>query len=195
MPLHRRIGSGHYGSALTTLPYASIDWVGQKLADCVSIAESALDTLVQRRPPTDLDLPEATRKTPGVVALPFGIANAAATFQDALRGKFADQVGDIHPLADQIIDKLADQPPPTVNMLHVGRCPKASLQTILEENLDSESHGSMEIVAETTTELLPLPPFRGSAFFSVSIDSPPQNGKTEEERAAHENQNVNHVQR
>jgi len=79
---------------------ASIDRVGLKLADCLSIAESALGTLVQRRPPTDSDLPDAARKTLGVAAPPFGLANAAATFQDALRGKFADQVGDVHPLAD-----------------------------------------------------------------------------------------------
>ena len=76
-------------------------------------------------------------------------------------------------------------------MLHVDRCPEASLQTILEENLNFESKGSMETVAETTTELLPLPPFYGGAIFNVSVDSPPWNGKTEEERTARENQNVN----
>ena len=78
----------------------SIDRVRLKLTDCLSIAESALDTLVQRRPPSDLDLSEAAQKTPGVAALPFGLTNVAATFQDALRGKFADQVRDVHPLAD-----------------------------------------------------------------------------------------------
>ena len=56
------------------------------------------------------------------MALPFGFTNIAATYKDALRGKFTDQVGDIHPLADQIIDKL----PPAINMLH-GRRPGASL--------------------------------------------------------------------
>ena len=50
------------------------------------------------------------------MALPFGFTNAAAAYQDALRGKFADQVGDVHPLADQIANQL----PPAVNMLHVG---------------------------------------------------------------------------
>ena len=53
----------------------------------------------------------------------------------------------------------------------------------------------METVAETTIELLPLPPFCGGAIFNISIDSPPQNGETEEERVAHENQNVNRAQR
>ena len=67
----------------------------------------------------------------------------------------ADQVGDIHPLANQIADQLS----PTVNMLHVGRRPEASLHTILEENLDSESQGSTETVAETTTVQSPFPPF------------------------------------
>ena len=82
----------------------SIDRVGLKLADCLSIVESALDTLVQRRPPTDPNLSEAARKTLGVAALPFGLTNVATSFQDALRGKFTDQVGGIHPLTDQIAD-------------------------------------------------------------------------------------------
>ena len=90
----------------------SIDRVGLKLIECLSIAESALDTLVQRRPPSDPNLSEAARKTPGVAALPFGLTNVTTTFQDALRGKFTDQVADVHP--------LVDQPPLGVNTLHVG---------------------------------------------------------------------------
>ena len=78
----------------------SIDQVGLKLADCLSIAESTLDTLVQWRPPFDPNLSEAARKTPGVTALPFGLTNVVATYQDALRGKFTDQVGGAHPLTD-----------------------------------------------------------------------------------------------
>ena len=104
---------------------ASIDQVGQKLADCLSIAESALDTLVQRRPPSDPDLSEAARETAGVTALPFGFSNAAATHQHALRGKLADQV--------------AIQLSPAVNTLHLGWSPGVHLQTILEETLGSES--------------------------------------------------------
>ena len=72
------------------------------LANCLSIAESTLDTLVQRQPLSDPNLSEATRKTLGAVALPFGLTNIAATYQDALRGKFIDQVGDAHPLVDQL---------------------------------------------------------------------------------------------
>ena len=49
------------------------------------------------------------------MALPFGLSGIATTYQHALRGKFADQVGDVHPLADQIADQL----PPAINMLHV----------------------------------------------------------------------------
>ena len=90
---------------------ASIDRVGQKLVDCVSIAKLALDTLVQRRPPSDPDLSEVARETPRVTTLPFGLTSAATAYQDALRGKFADQVGDIHPLVDQLLS--------TVNMLHL----------------------------------------------------------------------------
>ena len=125
------------------------------------------------------------------MALPFGLANTAATYQDAMRGKFADQVGGIHPLADQIADQL----PPMVNMLHASRGPGASLQTILEESLDSESQGSTETLAETFTEQLPLPPFWGGATLNVSVDSPPRNGETEEERAARETRNINRSQR
>ena len=67
---------------------ASIDQVGQKLANCLSIVESALTTLVQRRPPSDLDLSEADQETPGVMALTFGLTGIAVIYQDALRGKF-----------------------------------------------------------------------------------------------------------
>ena len=72
---------------------ASIDRVGLKLADCLSIAESAPDA----------------RKTPGVTALPFGFTNAAAAYQHALRGRFADQVEDVHSLANQIASYATDQ--------------------------------------------------------------------------------------
>ena len=64
-------------------------------------------------------------------------------------------MGDIYPLADLI----ADQVSPTVNMLQIGRCPEASLHTILEENPDSESQGSIETVAETTAIQPPFLPF------------------------------------
>ena len=114
---------------------ASIDQVGQKLADCLSIIGSTLITLVQGRPPFDSDLSEADQETLGVTTLPFRLTSVAATYQDTLRGKFADQAGDIYPLTDQIADQLS----PAINMLQIGRCPEASLQTILEENLDSES--------------------------------------------------------
>ena len=114
---------------------ASIDQVSHKLVDCLSITESALTTLVQRRLPFDPDLSEAARETPRVTALPFGFTNVTAAYQDALRGRFVDQVGDVHPPADQI----TNQPPLAANMLHVGRRPGASLQTISEENPDSES--------------------------------------------------------
>ena len=52
----------------------------------------------------------------------------------------------------------------------------------------------METIAETFTEQPPLPPFRGDTIFNVSVDSPPRNGETDEERAARENRNINHAQ-
>ena len=76
-------------------------------------------------------------------------------------------------------------------MLHIGWCLGTSLQTILEENLGSESQGSTETLVETFTEQLLLPHFRGGTIFNVSIDSPPRNGETKEELVARENQNVN----
>ena len=78
-------------------------------------------------------------------------------------------------------------------MLHVGQCSKASLQTILEENPNSESQGSTETIAETTTEQLPLPPFRGGTIFNVSVDSPPREGETKEDHTTHVNRNINLV--
>ena len=123
----------------------------------------------------------SARQTSRLAVLPLGLANAAATYQDALRGKFVDQI--------------ADQLPPTVNMLHISRGPGTSLQTILEENPDSESKGSMEPLAETFTKQPPLLPFWGGAIFNVSIDSPPRNGEIDEERATRENRNANRAQR
>ena len=96
-------------------------------------------------------------------------------------------MGDIHPLADQIVDQLS----PTVNMLHVDECPEASLQTILEKNLDSESQGSMETATKTTAIQPPLPPFRGGRIFNVSVDSPPRDGETKEDHTACVNRSVN----
>ena len=78
-----------------------------------------------------------------------------------------------------------------VNMLHARRRHGASLQTIPEENPSSESQGSTETLAKTFSEQFLLPPFQGGAIFNVSIDSPPQNGETEEERVARENRNIN----
>ena len=43
------------------------------------------------------------------MALPFGLTNIAATYQDALRGRFTDQVEDVHPLTDQIVPYATDQ--------------------------------------------------------------------------------------
>ena len=43
------------------------------------------------------------------MALPFGFTNVAAAYQDALRGRFTDQVGDFHPHANQITPYAADQ--------------------------------------------------------------------------------------
>ena len=159
---------------------ASIDQVGQKLADWLSLVESALTTLVQHRPPSDFDLSEADQETPGVTA---------AIHQDALRDKIVDQVGDIYPLADPFADQLS----PTVNMLQIGRCPKASFHTILEENSDSKSQGSMETIAETIVVQPPFPPFRGGGIFNVSVNSPPRDGETNEDHEARINRNANHA--
>ena len=80
-------------------------------------------------------------------------------------------------------------------MLHVARRPEASLQNILEENPDSESQGSAETIAETSAVQPSLPPFRGGRIFNVSVDSPPRDRETEEDRTARVNRNVNCVQR
>ena len=53
----------------------------------------------------------------------------------------------------------------------------------------------METLAKTFSDQFLLPPFRGGAIFNVRIDSPPRNGKTEEERVARENRNINRAQR
>ena len=115
------------------------------------------------------------------MALPFRFSNTAAAYHHALRGR----------LADQITVQLL----PVVNMLHLGRSPGAHLQTIPEETPGSESQGCTKTLAETFSDQFLLPLFWGGAIFNVSIDSPPRNSKTEEERVAQENRNVNHAQR
>ena len=80
-------------------------------------------------------------------------------------------------------------------MLQISQRRKESLHTILEENPDSESQGSMEIVAQTTTVQPPFPPFHGGRIFNISVDSPPQDGETEEDYATRVNRNANRAQR
>ena len=137
-------------------------------------------TLVQRRPPSDSDLSEADQETLGVTA---------TIHQDALRGKFTDQVGDIYPLANPIIDQLS----PTINMLQIGLHPTESLHTILEENPDSKSQGSTKTITKTVAVQPPFPPFRGGKIFNVSVDIPPWDGETDEDHAARVNRNANHA--
>ena len=52
----------------------------------------------------------------------------------------------------------------------------------------------METVAETAAVQPPLPPFRRGGIFNVSIDSPPWDGETDEDRAARVNRNANRAQ-
>ena len=49
----------------------------------------------------------------------------------------------------------------------------------------------METIAKTTTVQSPFPPFRGGRIFNVSVDSPPWDGGTEEDRTARINRNTN----
>ena len=79
-------------------------------------------------------------------------------------------------------------------MLQISQHLEESLHTNLEENLDSESQGSMEIVTETAAVRPPFPPFRGGGIFNVNIDSPPRDGETNEDRTACVNRNVNSAQ-
>ena len=53
----------------------------------------------------------------------------------------------------------------------------------------------MEIVTETTTVQPPFPPIRGGGIFNISVDSPPWDRETDEDRAAHVNRNANQTQR
>ena len=80
-------------------------------------------------------------------------------------------------------------------MLQIGQRPDESLHTILEENPDSESQGSTKTIVETTAAQPPFPPFRGGGIFNVSINIPPWDGETDEDRTAHVNRNANRAQR
>ena len=52
----------------------------------------------------------------------------------------------------------------------------------------------METIAKITTKQLHLPPFHGGTIFNVSVDSPPWEGETEEDRATYVNRNINRAQ-
>jgi hypothetical protein len=60
---------------------ASIDQIGQKLADCLSLTESPLNTLVHHRPAFGSDLSKAKQENSG---------DTVTIHQDGLRSKFAD---------------------------------------------------------------------------------------------------------
>ena len=98
---------------------------------------------------------------------------------------------DIYPLADPIVDQLS----PTVNMLQISRCPKASLHTILEGTLSSESQGSMEMVSETPSDFPPFPLGFGGRIFHVIANEPSRDGENDEERQQRLNRNINREQR
>lgn len=51
--------------------------------------------------------------------------NAAAIYQEALRDRYADQIGYIQPLSEPDLPK-ADQFVPTVNMVHIHQLGKDS---------------------------------------------------------------------
>ena len=53
----------------------------------------------------------------------------------------------------------------------------------------------METIIETAAVQPPFPPFWGGGIFNVSIDSPLQDGETDEDHAAHVNRNANRAQR
>ena len=52
----------------------------------------------------------------------------------------------------------------------------------------------METVTETTAVQPPFPSFHGGRIFNINVDSPPQDGETED-RAACVNRNTNRAQR
>lgn len=58
---------------------------------------------VQHRPLSRSDLPKADQEAPMKIsaeAQPFGLVNMAAIYQEAMRDRYADQIGHIHTLAE-----------------------------------------------------------------------------------------------
>ena len=52
------------------------------------------------------------------MAHPYGVANIAASYQEALHDLYADQIGNIHPLTELVMPS-ADQFAPAVNMVQI----------------------------------------------------------------------------
>ena len=53
-----------------------------------------------------------------MMAHPYGLANAAASYQEALHDLYADQICDIHSLTELILPSV-DQFAPAINMVQI----------------------------------------------------------------------------
>ena len=121
------------------------------------------------------------------MAHPYGLANASALYQEALHDLYADQIGDIHPLAELVLPS-ADQFAPAINMVQIRQLDDDSLLPILEADLGAESEGSTKTVTETITDLIANSPSLSKCFprkiFMICADSVARDGETDAQRVA-----------
>ena len=135
------------------------------------------------------------------MALPLGLTNIAASYQDALSGKFANQISGNHPTTDQLgdvhpfIDLTTNQAAPMINMVAIHQFDDESLHTILEETPSPKSQGSTKTISETPSDFPPFPPGFEGRIFHVSTNEPSRDGENDEERQQRLNRNANRVQR
>lgn len=115
------------------------------------------------------------------MAQPYGLPNANASYQEALQGLYADQIGDIHSLAKFALPS-ADQSALTINMVQICQINDNSLLPILEGNSRVELEGSTKTTTKTITDLIlsSITPSKGffSEIFMISNYSAAHYGET-----------------
>ena len=86
------------------------------------------------------------------MAHPYELANAAASYQEALHDLYAYQIGNIHSLTELVLPS-ADQFAPAINMVQIRQLDDNSLLSIFKVDPGAESEGSTKTITETITDL------------------------------------------
>lgn len=112
-----------------------------RLGDYLSISSTPAGCLVHRRP-------LRSNRSGTVTPMPIGLVSPATTYQDTVRRRFSNQLG------NRVSHPEPGRPSPTVNMVQLRLLENdESLHTILEEQPRSDSDGSTKTDIGSSTVL------------------------------------------